>query len=549
MEAAAPIADHGYQPQHRKPYPDVIDHENPFPKGFKVPEFTLFSDEVGQSTIEHIGRFTIQCREASGDDTLKLKLFPSSLTGTALTWYLNLPQNSVYSWRQMEDLFPTQFYRCEPEVSMADLLRLAQKPGESSEAFLAASHGTYYSDPNFDLDVAYETLYKAKETMGVDADPFPAMSVGMNVADLKSVARNRSLPYAQRNLTAEDLRWVIEAQRSRHSRSIRPDQQRVGGQGRIIVTRNFSPEGARRHSTGIRSPRMVKPPLRSLSRQWEKKEELIVCEFPEQTEEDVIIVPTQNNEEEDMADKIVFEKPEEKMARHIRPLYINAHMDRTPINRVLVDNGAAVVVLPTCMLYKIGKFFDDLVHTKIHSSWCVPSTLHQKLIFWNGGKAGVMSTDDKPFLANTHLVEARYYEEDIGTIRFFGMDRHGKPIRITACSRPSLSKHVVEEGDEITLEKLDLAPDKLDDLKDEVQDPLEEINLGSESEPKVTFINGSLESQTRDQIVKLLHEFKDCFAWDYSEMPATPKDEYPMPIADLLVDGVAHHKISSFMDD
>ena len=29
---------------------------------------------------------------------------------------------------------------------------------------------------------------------------------------------------------------------------------------------------------------------------------------------------------------------------------------------------------------------------------------------------------------------------------------------------------------------------------------------------------------------------------------ATPKDEYPMPIADLLVDAAAGHKIISFMD-
>ncbi|GKV04390.1 hypothetical protein SLEP1_g16548 [Rubroshorea leprosula] len=461
MEAAAPVADHGHQSQHRdqlidlvqetygpalrplvrpayrKPYPDIIDYENPFPRGFKVPEFTLFFGEVGQSTIEHIGRFTIQCGEASGDDNLKLRLFPSSLIATAFTWYLSLPQNSVYSWRQIEDLFHTQFYRCGPEVSMVDLSRLAQKPGELSEAFLArflrarlkcrvalpeqefvklaqngldielrkkfegmefrdfyelsykvaryenllkedvqkkaASHGIYYSDPNFDLDVAevvtdkpvvcldlvkpthqpetsvrryvgeagkqytfdvskasdiFDHLKesgliklppghqiptateigardyckfhnswkhstdnclifrnvlqekidkgilkfpdKAKETMGVDADPFPTMSVGVNVADLRSIARNRSLPYAQRNLAAEDLRWVLEAQRSRHSRSIRSDQQRLGGQGRITVTRNFSPEGARRYSTGTRSPRMVKPPLKSPFRRWEK---------------------------------------------------------------------------------------------------------------------------------------------------------------------------------------------------------------------------------------------------------------------------------------
>ncbi|GKV28882.1 hypothetical protein SLEP1_g37871 [Rubroshorea leprosula] len=120
-------------------------------------------------------------------------------------------------------------------------------------------------------DHGHQPQYRQSEgNMGVDADPFPAVSVGVNVADLKSVARNRSLPYAQRNLAAEDLRWVLKAQRSRHSRSVRSDQQRLGGQERITVTRNFSPEGVRRYSTGTRSPRMVKLPLRSPLRWWEK---------------------------------------------------------------------------------------------------------------------------------------------------------------------------------------------------------------------------------------------------------------------------------------
>ncbi|GKV10309.1 hypothetical protein SLEP1_g21695 [Rubroshorea leprosula] len=124
------------RPSYHKPYPNYIDRDNPFPRGFKVPEFTLFSGDASQSTIGHIGRFTIQCGEASGDDFLKLRLFPSSLTGTALTWYLSLPQNSVFAWRQMEDLFHIQFYRSEPEISMADLSRLTQRPGESSENYL-----------------------------------------------------------------------------------------------------------------------------------------------------------------------------------------------------------------------------------------------------------------------------------------------------------------------------------------------------------------------------------------------------------------------------
>ncbi|GKV13564.1 hypothetical protein SLEP1_g24559 [Rubroshorea leprosula] len=71
---------------YHKPYPNYIDWDNPFSHGFKVPEFTLYSEDTSQSTIEHIGRFTIQCGEALGVDFLKLRLFPNSLTGTALAW-------------------------------------------------------------------------------------------------------------------------------------------------------------------------------------------------------------------------------------------------------------------------------------------------------------------------------------------------------------------------------------------------------------------------------------------------------------------------------
>ncbi|KAI5327993.1 hypothetical protein L3X38_027389 [Prunus dulcis] len=36
---------------------------------------------------------------------------------------------------------------------------------------------------------------------------------------------------------------------------------------------------------------------------------------------------------------------------------------------------------------------------------------------------------------------------------------------------------------------------------------------------------------------------------DYRNLnEATPKDEYPMPMADLLVDGAAHNQMLSFMD-
>ncbi|XP_038716903.1 uncharacterized protein LOC120010240 [Tripterygium wilfordii] len=120
---------------------EYIDRKNPYPRGFRVPEFTLFSrgDEI-QSIVEHIGRFTVQCGELANFenfDNFKLRLFPNSLTGPAFTWFSTLPRNSIGSWREMERAFHTQFFRAEPEVCIAELSRLTQRPGESSDAFLA----------------------------------------------------------------------------------------------------------------------------------------------------------------------------------------------------------------------------------------------------------------------------------------------------------------------------------------------------------------------------------------------------------------------------
>ncbi|CAN6713622.1 unnamed protein product [Malus baccata var. baccata] len=164
----------------------------------------------------------------------------------------------------------------------------------------------------------------------------------------------------------------------------------------------------------------------------------------------------------------------------------------------------------------------------------------------------------------------------------------------------------------------------------EVQDPLEVIDLGIEEDPRPIQISGLLGVDDRARIICLLQEFKDCFAWHYTEMPgldpalvehrmpikegykpvkqaprrmskeieekvkeeierlvkagfirpakyvewlanivpvlkaitkavrccvdykninsATPKDEYPMPMADSSIDAVAKHKVLSFMD-
>jgi hypothetical protein len=160
-------------------------------------------------------------------------------------------------------------------------------------------------------------------------------------------------------------------------------------------------------------------------------------------------------------------------------------------------------------------------------------------------------------------------------------------------------------------------------------DVLEEVDIGDGDRPRPTFISAKLDPEYKQELVKLLKEYRDCFAWEYYEMPgldrsivehrlpikpgywpfqqsarrcnpkvlpdikaeitklieakfirqcryakwisnvvpvykkngklrvcidfmdlnkATPMDGYPMPVADMLVDAAAGHKMISFMD-
>ncbi|XP_072074112.1 uncharacterized protein [Arachis hypogaea] len=131
--------------------------------------------------------------------------------------------------------------------------------------------------------------------------------------------------------------------------------------------------------------------------------------------------------------------------------------------------------------------------------------------------------------------------------------------------------------------------------KVEVQDPLEEVDIGNGNYPRPTYVSKMLPDNFKKEMVEILKEYCNCFAWDYVEMPglsrelvehqlplkanvkpvkqpprrfapevvngklrvcidfrdlnsATPKDEYPMPIADMLIDSTAGHEMLSFMD-
>jgi len=50
-------------------------------------------------------------------------------------------------------------------------------------------------------------------------------------------------------------------------------------------------------------------------------------------------------------------------------------------------------------------------------------------------------------------------------------------------------------------------------------DDLVEVDIGNGDKPRPTFISAKLNSKCKQQLTDLLKEYKDCFAWEYTEMP------------------------------
>ncbi|KAM2108381.1 hypothetical protein EV1_024146 [Malus domestica] len=186
----------------------------------------------------------------------------------------------------------------------------------------------------------------------------------------------------------------------------------------------------------------------------------------------------------------------------------------------------------------------------IHQMNCIPSSLYQVLIFWDGKSVMVHPADNQPF--ETNMIQARYYDDHVGYITLQGFNEDGRSTRISVQkaievgaetihqdsarlglanlilttddyvegerSRAAISstmkrllahwyaisKHahsginliefLAEEdnGPVLSLNKVQAVPAKLEDSRPQVKDPVEEINVKTVDDPRPLFISALL---------------------------------------------------------
>ena len=62
---------------------------------------------------------------------------------------------------------------------------------------------------------------------------------------------------------------------------------------------------------------------------------------------------------------IIFEKPKEKSYKHLKGLYLEGFINGKPVNRMLVNTGAAVNLMPYSVLRRLGRSSADLIKTNV----------------------------------------------------------------------------------------------------------------------------------------------------------------------------------------
>jgi hypothetical protein len=78
----------------------------------------------------------MQLGEASADEVFKVRYFPLSLTGPALTWFSSLPPQSIGTWKDLEQKFHAHYFSGSTEKKLIDLATLRQRHNETPMEFL-----------------------------------------------------------------------------------------------------------------------------------------------------------------------------------------------------------------------------------------------------------------------------------------------------------------------------------------------------------------------------------------------------------------------------
>jgi len=95
-----------------------------YSKRFEMPKIDKFKSK--EDPKQHLRHFKHACYMIEHDNALLLRTFSITLGGQAMNWYNALPQHSLYSLKQLSNLFLEYFsINIKKRASIIDLMRLS----------------------------------------------------------------------------------------------------------------------------------------------------------------------------------------------------------------------------------------------------------------------------------------------------------------------------------------------------------------------------------------------------------------------------------------
>uniref|UniRef100_A0A2N9G6E6 RNase H type-1 domain-containing protein n=1 Tax=Fagus sylvatica TaxID=28930 RepID=A0A2N9G6E6_FAGSY len=583
------------------PFTKRID-EYPLPAKFKVPQLETF--DGFKDPLDYLDSFRTIMRLHGVSDEIMCRTFPTNLRGSARTWFNQLETGSIDTFAQLSRAFIDNFIGGRRSVRPANyLLNIRQREGESLRSYVQRfnKEAVQIDEPNeyVALTAFNAGLLKGDFLFQLCKDPPKSMSELMYEAqkfiNAEDAFQARDEFLTRKRKEPEDRRF--DSSRNKSSRQDYPKAERKKHKLDKPEVRH-EPRPPRQDENKDRQedrPRDIIGEIRTIvgglasggaSRSSRKA-------YARQAHN--ILVTQRSRKSLKMDDQVISFSEDD--ARNIHHPYDDALVVTLTIvgfltRRVLIDNGSSadIIYLPAYQQMKIDK--EQLKPIDI------------PLVGFTGDKV-------KPLGVVSLIIEAGTYPKQVRTsVEFLVVDcpsaynviigRELKGDQATAreCYFASL-------GPEATHQTM-----KIDEGHKLVEptEELEVIALDDDEPSKTTSIGTKMDMTIREALIGFLKNNLDVFAWTHDDMPgidpatichklnaisdeveklltagfirevfypnwlanvvmvkksngkwrmcvdftdlnkACPKDSFPLPRIDQLVDSTAGHRLLTFMD-
>uniref|UniRef100_A0A2N9FP82 Uncharacterized protein n=1 Tax=Fagus sylvatica TaxID=28930 RepID=A0A2N9FP82_FAGSY len=505
------------------------------------------------NALVHISKFIDSMGAYAGNGDLCLREFSKSLDDRAYTWYTTLPPGSVKVWEDMVELFCGKYFQTEEKITLVNLHTTKQA---SVEDLLHYIHR--FRDISLDCYANYEE----GELVGVCIDnmlsEFQAHLENLNIsrfAQLLQKTRKTALsvkPHTEKPKEKKSQPQVLMV-------STHKDRAVVS----VVIHGNASDVDMEMEESATAKARIAATEaIMAIA-----ADSGAHC-FTVETHASRAFLETTN------AITFTDEDMEVQYPDHRRPLYLSATINEVQVRRALVDTGSCINLIPLSTIQAVEisqkkiqgapmeiKGFDGVgEYTKGHiqlvlkvgpivalTRFQVVDSMVPITYYWED--LGCTNTSSfPPPITNEEIKDAS--ETDLRDL--LERKKKRKAEASTSKSQPQCpSCFTVNEAD--VPESADTAETAAADPKISAKEEFKvEVQIAQEVKKLLSagFIKPIQHPRWLSNIVpvKKKNGQIQCYVDFRNLNKACPKDEFPLPNMDLLIDSAAGHAMFSFMD-